>query len=347
MRHWIDSWRIGAEGERLTAEQLHNLGQHWRSPRTHRRGSSRSTHRWSTAAHSPCRRPSRSLLECRNCCIDSLTSALPPPRPPGARQSPSRCRMPHLPLCHCRQSKSWSLLHPGRDVHAGRMGARYCPACGCAAETETYCTQCGAGLLATEPHDAAATPTVVAREDPRTKPSLRRPWIVAIGILAVLLAGGAGYAFMASTLTSASTPDVPETPAASTRPSAVATTPASPVKSAIAAPVTSAGRYLSDADMADLVPACGQGSRPTAIRDTAFVLTLASTGARLTEIAVAELPNLHRGQSRLWLATKKGGPPVRRLDPSHRATRPRRLARCARASPGGPVRAAVTHTGRP
>ncbi len=70
-----------------------------------------------------------------------------------------------------------------------------------------------------------------------------------------------------------------------------------------------AGRHLSDADMADLVAACGQGPRPTAIRDTALVLTLASTGARRTEIAAAELSHLHLAQSRLWLARTKGGTP--------------------------------------
>ncbi|MCF6378121.1 site-specific integrase [Nocardioides KLBMP 9356] len=72
-----------------------------------------------------------------------------------------------------------------------------------------------------------------------------------------------------------------------------------------------AGHYLSSADIAKLVEACasGRGNTVTRVRDTALVLTLASTAARGVEVTGARLEHLYPEHRRVWLQRTKSNKP--------------------------------------
>ena len=69
------------------------------------------------------------------------------------------------------------------------------------------------------------------------------------------------------------------------------------------------GTFLTEADVAAIVGRATQGSRHanTRLRDTAFILTLASSGARGWEVTGATLDQTFLDESRIWLVRTKGG----------------------------------------
>jgi integrase len=71
------------------------------------------------------------------------------------------------------------------------------------------------------------------------------------------------------------------------------------------------GTRLHPADVAGIVRACSQGRGGTAtrIRDTALLLTLASTGARGDEVTGIQLTNTHLPEQRVHLIRTKSGAP--------------------------------------
>lgn len=70
-----------------------------------------------------------------------------------------------------------------------------------------------------------------------------------------------------------------------------------------------AGRYLSEADVAKIVEACQSSTshQTTRVRDTALVLTFASTGCRGVELTGMRTEHLYLDERRVWLAHAKGG----------------------------------------
>lgn len=109
-----------------------------------------------------------------------------------------------------------------------------------------------------------------------------------------------------------------------------------------------AGHYLDEAKLADLVAACARGSASpnTRIRDVALVLTLASTGARRSELSQCDLSGLHLTESRIWLGyTKNGEPRWGYLHPV--ATQSLRRWLEVRGLGAGPLFVPLSRTGRP
>lgn len=71
-----------------------------------------------------------------------------------------------------------------------------------------------------------------------------------------------------------------------------------------------AGRTLGPDEVARLVRACSREPNPALrLRDTALILTLASTGARRSEVAPVEYQDVHLDEGRIWLVHTKGGRP--------------------------------------
>ena len=109
-----------------------------------------------------------------------------------------------------------------------------------------------------------------------------------------------------------------------------------------------AGHYLSEADLEQIVRACAGAATgsTTRIRDTALIMALASTGARGDELMGALVENADLPANRLWLhRTKSGVPRDAWLHPESVRALSRWLD--VRGPAPGPLFVPLSRTGRP